>query len=203
MKFYVEITLSPDIEASISFNFLWQKVYQQLHLKFVEMKDESTSPSPPFEGGSLQPIGVSFPHYDAKANTLGDNIRLFASDFEILERFNARQTLKKFIDYVHVTNIRNVPSNVKYGCFQRLQLKTSNLRLARRKAKRENIDVESVLSNFQRVEELKMPPFVWIQSASNGEKFKLFVVYNELANDNCAAGFGTYGLSGESTVPIF
>ncbi|MDD5227986.1 MAG: type I-F CRISPR-associated endoribonuclease Cas6/Csy4 [Methylococcales bacterium] len=201
MKVYVEITLLPDVD--ISFNFLWQKVYQQLHLKFVEM--QSTSPLPPFKGGELQPVGVSFPNYDTKANTLGNKIRLFAPHSEILEQFNAKQILRKLSDYVHVTNIRDVPSNVKtFACFQRLQLKTSNLRLARRKAKRENIDVESVLSNFQRVEELKTvePPFLWIQSASNGEKFKLFVVYNELANDN-VGGFGTYGLSSKSTVPIF
>ena len=68
MNAYLEITLLPDVD--IALNFLIQKVYQQLHLKFVEMKD----------GNGSQPVGVSFPKYDTAANTLGDKIRLFAHD---------------------------------------------------------------------------------------------------------------------------
>jgi CRISPR-associated endonuclease Csy4 len=205
MKAYLEITLLPDVE--IPLNFLLQKVYQQLHLKFVEMKDQKHIPPAPLQRGeSSQPVGVSFPKYDAAANTLGDKIRLFAPDVATLERFNAKQTLRKLSDYVHVTSIRDVPPNVKtFACFQRLQIKSSNLRLARRKAKRENVDVEIALFNLKNFGEHKTvePPFVWIQSVSNGEKFKLFIVYNEQANDNRAVGFGTYGLSCKSTVPIF
>jgi CRISPR-associated endonuclease Csy4 len=193
MKAYLEITLLPDVD--ISLNFLLQKVYQALHLKFVEMKNEN----------DLQPVGVSFPKYDTEANTLGDKIRLFAPDISTLECFNAKQTLKKLSDYVHVTSIRDVPSNVKtFGCFQRLQLKTSNLRLARRKAKRENVDIEIALSKFMRhTEKRTTVPFVVVKSASNGEMFRLFIVYNVQANDNYVGGFGTYGLSSKSTVPIF
>lgn len=194
MKQYVEITLLPCAEMPL--HILTQQVYQALHLKFVEIKNEN----------GLQPIGVSFPKYDAKANTFGDKIRLFAPDFEMLERFNAKQTLRKLSDYVHLKSICDVPMNVKtFGCFQRLQPKTSQLRLARRKAKRENVDIEIALSKLKNFEQLKAvePPFIWIKSESNGEKFKLFVVYNERANDNSAAEFGTYGLSSKSTVPIF
>lgn len=192
MKAYLEITLLPDVD--ISLNFLLQKVYQQLHLKFVEMKNEN----------GLQPVGISFPKYDAGANTLGDKIRLFAHDAAILEQFNAKQTLRKLSDYVHVTSIRDVPTNVKtFGCFQRLQLKTSNLRLARRKAKRENVDVEIALLKLERFNESRTTaPFVVIKSISNGEMFRLFVVYNEQANDN-SGGFGMYGLSGKSSIPVF
>jgi CRISPR-associated endonuclease Csy4 len=192
MKHYLEITLLPDVE--ISLNFLWQKVYQALHLKFVEMKNEN----------GLQPVGVSFPKYDTEANTLGEKIRLFAPDAATLERFNAKQTLRKLSDYVHFKSIYDVPTNVKtFGCFQRLQLKTSNSRLARRKAKRENVDVEIALSALQRFKESHTTaPFVIVKSVSNGESFRLFVVYNELTNDN-SGGFGTYGLSSKSAVPIF
>jgi CRISPR-associated endonuclease Csy4 len=200
MKHYIEITLLPDVDVPL--NFLWQKVYQQLHLKFVEMKSPPASLS---KGGEVQPIGISFPKYDAKANTLGEKIRLFAPDFETLERFNAKQTLRKLSDYVHVTSIRDVPTNVKtFGCFSRLQLKTSNLRLARRKAKRENVDIEIALSKFMRhTEKRTTVPFVIVKSESNGEMFRLFIVYNEQANDTYVGGFGTYGLSDKSAVPIF
>lgn len=198
MKHYIEITLLPDVE--IPLNFLWQKVYQALHLKFVEIENED----------GFQPVGISFPKYrhdenDAKANTLGEKIRLFAQELETLERFNAKHTLRKLSDYVHVTSIRDVPSNVKtFGCFSRLQLKTSNLRLARRKAKRENVEVDVALSKFAKhTEERTTAPFVIIKSASNGEIFRLFVVYKEQANDNHDVSFGTYGLSSKSTVPVF
>jgi CRISPR-associated endonuclease Csy4 len=193
MKHYVEITLLPDVD--ISLNFLLQKVFQQLHLKFVEMKNEN----------GLQPVGVSFPHYDKTANTLGDKIRLFAHDIATLEQFNAKQTLRKLSDYVHVTSVRDVPPNVQtFACFQRLQLKTSNLRLARRKAKRENVNVEIALSKLERFNESRTTvPFVVIKSVSNCETFRLFVVCHEQSSNNCAARFGTYGLSSTSTVPIF
>jgi CRISPR-associated endonuclease Csy4 len=193
MKHYVEITLLPDVD--ISLNFLLQKVYQQLHLKFVEMKNEN----------GLQPVAISFPKYDEDANTLGDKIRLFAHDVATLEQFNAKQTLRKLSDYVHVTNIRDVPMNVQtFACFQRLQLKTSNLRLARRKAKRENVNVEIALSALQRFEvQQTTAPFVIVKSVSNGETFSLFVVCHEQSSDNCDVGFGTYGLSSTSTVPVF
>lgn len=193
MKQYVEITLLPCAEMPL--HILTQQVYQALHLKFVEMKNEN----------GLQPVGISFPKYDAAANTLGDKIRLFAPDISTLECFNAKHTLRKLSDYVHVTSIRDVPSNVKtFGCFQRLQLKTSNLRLARRKAKRENVDFDVALSKFRtHSEQRTTAPFVIIKSASNGEMFRLFVVYNEQSNDNDGVGFGAYGLSNKSVVPIF
>lgn len=193
MKHYVEISLLPC--AAMPLHILTQQVYQQLHLKFVEMKD----------GNGSQPVGVSFPKYDAAANTLGDKIRLFAHDAAILEQLNAKQTLRKLSDYVHVTSVRDVPTNVKiFACFQRLQLKTSNLRLARRKAKRENVDVEIAMSKLDRFDESRTTaPFVVIRSVSSGESFRLFVVFNEKSNDNYSGGFGTYGLSSKSTVPIF
>ena len=40
MTVYLEITLLPDVD--ISLNFLLQKVYQQLHLKLVDMQRENS-----------------------------------------------------------------------------------------------------------------------------------------------------------------
>ena len=37
MKNYIEMTLLPD--ADITLNFLWEKLYQQLHLALVEIQD--------------------------------------------------------------------------------------------------------------------------------------------------------------------
>ncbi len=193
MRFYVEISLLPCAEMPL--HILTQQIYQQLHLKFVEMKDEN----------GLQPVGVSFPKYGDNQNTLGEKIRLFAKNSETLEQFNAKQMLRKLSDYVHVTGIREIPANVKtFGCFSRLQLKTSNLRLARRKAKYENISIETALSKSHRPKEPKTDvPFVFVKSSSNGEKFRLFIVYKEQENNNSNCRFGTYGLSNINPVPIF
>ena len=66
------------------------------------------------------------------------------------------------------------------------------------------MDVGIALSALQRFEEKQTTtPFVMIKSVSNGETFSLFVVCQEQSSDNCAVGFGTYGLSSKSTVPIF
>ena len=37
MKHYIEITLLPDAEVGLG--FIWQKMYQQIHLALVEVKD--------------------------------------------------------------------------------------------------------------------------------------------------------------------
>ena len=201
MTAYLEITLLPDVD--ISLNFLLQKVYQQLHLKFVEMQRENITGS--VQKGGLQPIGVSFPKYNAQANTLGDKIRLFAQSEAVLERFNAKHTFRKLSDYVHVTNIREVPENgVMFGCFQRVQLKSNNARLARRKAKRENISFEQALFKLRTHAEQRTDlPFMSIKSASNGESFRLFIIYCEKSQASSEQVFSTYGLSDKSTVPIF
>ncbi len=201
MTVYLEITLLPDVD--ISLNFLLQKVYQQLHLKFVDMQRESAVRC--VQKGGLQPIGVSFPKYNSLANTLGDKIRLFAETVDTLERFNAKHTFRKLSDYVHVTNIRDVPENVTtFACFQRVQLKSSNARLARRKAKRENISFDDALFKLRTHAEQRTDlPFMSIKSASNGENFRLFVVYSQKTCASDEFAFSTYGLSDRSTVPVF
>ena len=201
MTVYLEITLLPDMD--ISLNFLLQKVYQQLHLKLVDMQRESSVLS--VQKGGLQPIGVSFPKYNSLTNTLGDKIRLFAENIVMLEQFNAKHTFRKLSDYVHVTNIRDVPENVTtFACFQRVQLKSSNARLARRKAKRESISFEEALFKLRSHSEQRTDlPFMSIKSASNGESFRLFVVYSQKTSPSDEFVFSTYGLSDKSTVPIF
>ena len=70
MRFYCEITLLPNPEVNL--NFLWSKVFQQIHLGLVEMQDEQRR----------VPIGISFPEYviGEKYSVLGDKLRLFAQD---------------------------------------------------------------------------------------------------------------------------
>ena len=53
MKYFVEMTLLSNSE--ISLNFIWSKLFGQLHLGLVEMQDDQ----------GRVPIGISFPDYVA------------------------------------------------------------------------------------------------------------------------------------------
>lgn len=192
MNYYLDITLLPD--AEIGLYFLWEKVYQQIHLGLVEMQDIT---------GKI-PVGIALPAYDAEAHQLGNKLRLLTENEAHLENLNASHWLSRLSDYVHVTGIRQVPTGVQiYACYPRLQPKSNNARLARRKAKRENISVEQALAAFEKHPEQRIDsPYVWIKSQSSGERFRLFIGYVQ-AIQRPSAGFSAYGLSSHSSVPIF
>jgi len=192
MKHYIEMTLlaSPEIPL----HFLWQKVYQQLHLAFVGIKDENNQ---------IQ-VGVSFPKYNFKRRYLGDKLRIFSPDKALLNDLNCPQKLERLNDYIHITRLRDVPDNIEtYACFQRLQTKSSNQRIARRKAKRDSISFEEAFKKVaERKEIYSAAPFIQMESLSKGQKFPLIIQKHK--KDSYQMGqFNTYGLSGITTVPEF
>ena len=192
MNRYLDITLLPD--AEIGQHFLWEKVYQQIHLGLAACKDEN---------GKI-PIGIALPGYDAEKNQLGNKLRLLAETEALLEQFDARQRLSRLSDYVHLTGIRGIPDRIlTHACFYRIQPKSNNARLARRRAKRGVIGFEQALALFENTpEQHSNAPYVWIKSLSSGERFRLFIGNAEVTSrDN--SGFNAYGLSRQSSVPIF
>ncbi len=194
MKFYIEITLHPRPNDEIPIYFLWQKVYQQIHLGFVEIQDMQ---------GHI-PVAASFPQYSDELNHLGCKLRLFAKDKQTLEAFNAKKWLNRLTDYMDIKHIRPVPENItEFVCFKRQQVKSSNERLARRKAKREGIDYEQALEQLKGYEEKKVQtPYIYIKSQSTGEQFRLFIV--KVPAEKTVTGlFNSYGLSNQATVPWF
>lgn len=193
MKHYIEITLLPSAEIPIY--FLWEKVYQQVHLALVERQDDG-----------MVAIGVSFPEYDAKRCQLGNKLRMFAINQQELTQLNITTWFSRLMDYVHVSSIKNVPDKCQFAIFKRLQPKTSNARhtrMAKRKAKRENISFDQA---FATIGDRKKPgnevPFIHSKSLSSDKRYRLMIgslktkqSYNE--------EFNTYGLSSVSTVPVF
>jgi len=214
MRHYQEITLIPN--ADINRNFLWSKTFQQIHLGLVEMQDTQ----------KRVPIGISFPEYksDEKFGLLGSKLRLFAQDEVTLARFDAGKWLTRLSDYVHCTGIRPVPGTVKgYAVFSREQPKTGRERLARRYAKRHNLDYETALNGKVELSAKlgigiecertlmsysEMPhktistPFIRLKSLSSGNTFCLWIKKSEAENGGDGT-FTTYGLSSTSTVPEF
>jgi len=192
MKVYREIVLSPQPE--ISLNYIWEKVFQQIHLGFVEMKDSNNK----------VPIGIGFPEYFSEYGPLGRRLRLFAISRDILSAFNADYWLERLSDYIHLSEIRNVPANIRtFSRFKRQQPKTNVNRLARRKAKRHNISFEQAIMKLRgfKDEQVKTP-FINMKSLSTDKKFRLFIL-KEVCDTPAYEGFSIYGLSPVSTIPEF
>lgn len=212
MRSYQEITLLPNPEVGL--NFLWSKVFQQLHLGFVETQGEEEHMS----------IGVGFPKYRAESKrfSLGAKCRLFAADIATLEHLNVPQRLARLSDYVHCSSIRPVPAKVAgYAVYRRERPKTNPERLARRYAKRHGMDLETALTTTVELQaptgdasypttfryaDMAVPsvalPFIRLQSLSGGQTFCLWIAKTEVAAP-VAGSFSAYGLSSAATVPEF
>lgn len=195
MKYYIEMTMIPCAEVPLY--FLWQKVYQQLHLAFVEIKNDENQ----------IPIGVSFPGYDEEKFQLGSNLRIFSPDQETLESLDHNRWLGRLRDYVHTTPIREIPKNVEgYALFKRRQVKSSITRIARRRAKKKGIDYDTALKELKELkfkEKHSRVPFINMKSQSSGEHYKLFIQKISEVNQPTSGNFSCYGLSNKTNVPIF
>ncbi len=193
MKCYIEITMLPSSEISIY--FLWEKVYQQLHLALVEIQDVN---------GEVM-VGVSFPEYDEDKYQLGCKLRLLAPSKKDLENLNIHKWLSRLSDYIHITSIRDVPGKpAEYAFFKRIQTKSSNTRLARRKAKREGISFEQALSLLcKRKEQISKAPYLHIKSLSTGKRYRLMIDCVKTKKTIAIGNFSTYGLSSKHSIPIF
>lgn len=197
MKYYQELTLLPSFEIPIS--FIWSKVYQQLHLAFVEMQNENGDVS----------YGVSFPQYQYENGKvgLGEKIRVFADSEEGLLKLGLRKWLERFTDYVHITGMREVPGkNASYAIYRRSRPESSAEQKARRflmRHKEQAPEYEQAVKMFsQKKREICRLPYIQQKSLTNQHSFRLYVE-KKLCQEAVTGRFGTYGLSDVSTVPEF
>jgi CRISPR-associated endonuclease Csy4 len=192
MKHYIELILLPDLETPLY--FLWEKVYQQLHLGLVENQTID---------GEVN-IGVSFPEYNGEKHQLGSKLRLFSPSKEGLDGLNINKWLSRLNDYVHITTVRDTPGKVEgHVFFNRIQPKDNNARLARRMTRRKGISYEQALLHYQsREEKISKLPFINLKSQSTDNKFRLFIEKSDSTNQ-VTGSFSSYGLSKTATVPWF
>lgn len=198
MKYYQEATLLPGFE--IPLYFVWSNVYRQLHLAFVDCKDEN--------GGV--PYGVSFPQYhqENKQSTLGEKIRIFAASEDALEQLDVKRWLQRLGDYVHVTGIRAVPDKKEgYAVYRRIHQINSAEQKARRFLKRhanEAASYEEIVAKFtcRPAKWIQNIPYIKQKSLTNSSTFRLYIEKKECARE-ALGNFGTYGLSETTTVPEF
>jgi len=186
---YQEITLLPSQE--INLNFLMSKIFGSLHRLFVKNQMNGVINN-----------GISFPEYDLENKTLGSKIRVFFDSVESCEKMNLKEYLKVFDDYIHITKRRNIPSNVEYAVFRRVQLKGNKYKLARRYSKRNNVSYNDALELYSKYEQKTCSlPYIKLNSSSNGNPYIIFI--EKVDSTNHGNSFNTFGLSSNSGVPIF
>lgn len=196
MNYYVEIVLRNNSE--ISMYFIWSKVFTQLHLAFVECKNQDDK----------IPIGISFPDYmfdsEKEFGMLGSKIRLFADDKMALIKLDLSKWLNRLQDYLQLSDIQEVPQNMvkEYAIFSRKQIKSNPERLARRRAKKDpSISFQEALKRYQKSDSTNLP-YIQVNSLSSSNSFRLFVERKISETEN-QGYFSCYGLSNNATVPIF
>lgn len=192
MIYYQEILLLPTNE--IGMYALWEKIFQQVHLALVKNK----------RADNTSVIGISFPEYDVEEHSLGKKLRLFAKNEEDLNHLHFEKCLSYFKDYLYLGSIQNVPLTLKgYACFKHVKLNGSKEKLARRRAKRTGEAIDQALRYFKNFEEQHSKlPYIQMHSLSNGHRFRLFIEQHLLETPS-EGSFSCYGLSGQSTVPLF
>jgi len=210
MDYYQDITLLPDGE--IALGFLWQKIYQQVHIALVEQKVDDRHSA----------IALSFPEYGSRRFPLGTKLRVLASEISQLERLNLAKFLTRFEDYMHMESIQPVPENTTAVAFVRQQHK-GQARIekdiqskAELWAKKSGKPLEDCLAELDKTKPKAQSnvPFVWMNSlqtqAANPDhsaRFPLFIARIEVPERN-AGLFNCYGLSTKrgseaATVPHF
>ncbi len=212
MNYYQEITLLPD--ADIALGFLWQNVFQQVHIALVEHKVDSNR--------SL--VAVGFPDYRQAKFPLGCKLRLFAKEQATLEKLDIHRWLARLEDYVHIKGIKSVPDDVTYVTFVRKQVKSPE-RIERDMQKKALLwsaksgkQLTECLAELEQSKPtaLSSLPFIYLhsqqtkqRSPEKSSKFPLFIEILPQSTE-LAGEFDCYGLSAKSkglgalaTVPHF
>ncbi|WP_199609214.1 type I-F CRISPR-associated endoribonuclease Cas6/Csy4 [Flocculibacter collagenilyticus] len=214
MKYYIDITLLPDPETDLY--FLWQKVYQQIHLALVESKHNDNETL----------IALSFPKYvySKHIKHLGNKLRILANLSDELEKLELSTWLERLSDYVHITTVRNVPDEVtEHVCFTRKHIKGEKRRQdtvvqkAHYQSKKFGIPFDEALQSIKNKHTLadSTLPYIRVESLSNNKdkppaEKATFPLFIEMKKRNVAkqGSYSCYGLSFSSeekhaTVPWF
>ncbi|WP_353661858.1 type I-F CRISPR-associated endoribonuclease Cas6/Csy4 [Hydrogenimonas sp. SS33] len=195
MRYYREIHLSGEME--IALGFIWRKLYEQLHRSLVDISDAEGKVS----------VGFSFPRYDKDRFPLGDRLRIFSPEKNMLDEMKLDKRLIAMNDYLQLSEIYETPENSGFAIFRRRQFKTNPKRLARRYAKRHNISIEESEKRYQNFKEEEIIKrnqlaFINFHSSSTGQRIRIFIEKID-KSEEMGGKFNTFGLSREATVPEF
>ncbi len=142
---------------------------------------------------------------------MGTKIRVFASSENDLQQLNLGKWLERFIDYVHITQPREVPRAkiTGYAHYYRVNHRMSVEERIVHQAQRRNISLDQARQHFkQYVEQPVVEPYVSLKSLSakreeNVDRPYRLYIGKSLVDEARDGMFGTYGLSRMTTVPEF
>ena len=189
MKYYIELTLISDVNIPI--NFIWSKVYQQIHFALATLHNSQ----------GIKGIGVSFPNYvfdqdkPKPVSKLGHKLRLFAENKSDLEQLDIHKWLEQLTEYVHIRSINEVPSDIKgHLVVSRHRYKDAHT-VAKRFSKFKNISYSNALrhtTEFKRSAEER--PFITLFSSTSNEKYQV-AIKQEMVDEAKTGVFNSYGIN--------
>ena len=183
MEYYIDIKLKPDAEMQES--PLMNLVYNKFHNALAKLK--------------IEQIGVSFPKYKIK---LGKVLRLHGDKVN-LHNLQGLNWLGCIAGYCEISDVKNVPADVKYRTVSRIRNNMSNSKLKRLKRRR------SITPDEEKIYKAKMfsqgldSPYLDLESGSTGQKHRRFFCFGPLVDQTVDGKFDSYGLSKVATVPWF
>lgn len=207
MKHYIDITFLPDAEANLG--FLWQKVFQQVHIALADNK----------VGENESAVALAIVNYGDKDFPLGNKLRLFSNNEDQLIKLNLGKWLSRLTDYCHVSSLKSVPANVsQFACFSQKRIKGEGriesqlLRKAKHISDKFNVNYDKCLEELKaKSHYVRSPlPFIYVESQETKKRFgndgqstfPLFIE-RELCGQAVGGKFDCYGLSKSATVPWF
>jgi len=193
MDNYINIQIKPDAEKRE--NILLNEAFTKLHKALHELKQTS--------------IGVSFPNYKLK---LGDVIRLHG-DKVSLQTLQQSNWLGGLAGYCEASNILPMPEKiVGYRTVSRKQPTMTLKKLKKRVSyQKENgtLKTDEDVRTYERQYKEKMyassldNPYLELQSASNGNLYRVFIEISEAQDKSSIGDFNYFGLSKTATIPWF
>ena len=188
MNHYIEIRVLPDPEFVAP--MLMSALFAKLHRGLADLGSGA--------------VGISFPDIALESPYgLGERLRLHG-DSQHLSRLMGLKWMTSMHDHTETSDLFNVPGNIQYRTFFRVQAKSSPERLRRRRVQRHGVNVEAAIQAIPEhaAERLKLP-FLMLTSRSTGQRFPFFVNAGNLVDSAVDGKFSTYGLSRIATIPWF
>lgn len=188
MDTYLDIRLLADPEFTPT--LLMNALFGKLHRALVQIDNRH--------------IGISFPEVEKINAGLGNTLRLHGPEEE-LKKVMEQNWLKGMKDHIEIGQIKPVPESVSYRRIQRVQAKSSALRLRRRYLKRhpETTEEETNVMFPDSVEKKLKLPYLQVKSQSSEQRFCLFLKHLPIDKKAIGGKFNKYGLSKEATIPWF
>ena len=183
MEYYIDIELKPDAEMRES--PLMNLIYNKFHKALAKVK--------------IEQIGVSFPKYKIK---LGKVLRLHGDKVN-LHNLQGLNWLGGIAGYCEISDMKNVPTDVKYRTVSRIRTNMSKSKLERLKRRASITPGEEKNYRAKMFSQGLDNSYLDLKSGTTGQTHRRFFHFGTLLDQPVEGKFDSYGLSKVATVPWF